>query len=708
MTPRHPPAEAAGGDTRPPARPDADPTGQEARTPSARRAYHFNAGFLTNARVRRILTLAGHDLALGKPGAEDDVLVWGHSPHAPRGEAVAEATGATLVRVEDAFLRSLHPGRSGEPPLGLVIDRTGIHFDASRPSDLETILARHPLDNTVLLDRARDAIARMAEGHLTKYAAVDPTLEPPPPGFVLVVDQTRGDASIRLGQANSDSFAEMLAWAREDHPDATIVVKTHPETAAGHREGHFDPANLPPGVVLETRPISPWRLFEHARAVYTVSSQLGFEAILAGHRPITFGVPFYAGWGLTDDRRPVPARRNRKLTRAQLVAAALILHPVWYDPCRDRLCPLEDVLGALEAQARAWREDRAGYAAVGMRAWKRGHLTAFFGGAGGRIDWFEDVAKAAEDGRTVQVWASRESEELVRACARTSRALLRVEDGFLRSRGLGAELVPPLSLVRDDLGIHYDPARESRLERLIAEAAALPPARLLRAEKLIASLRRGRITKYNLAGEAALPEVPEGRAVILVPGQVEDDASVRQGAGEVATNLELLRTARRLHPTGFLVYKPHPDVEAGLREGAVPLEALVGLADHVASRADPVALIERADRVVTITSGLGFEALIRGVPVTTLGAPFYAGWGLTDDLGPVPIRRRARPNLAALVHATLIAYPRYHDPVSGLPCSVEVAVERLRTGAGPSRPPRLRILAKLQGWFAGRSGIWRR
>lgn len=708
MAARTPPADDAGREARPPARPDALPPGEDARAPSRRRGYHFNAGFLTNARVRRILTLAGHDLALGKPGAEDDVLVWGHSPHAPRGETMAEATGASLVRVEDAFLRSLRPGRSGDPPLGLVIDRTGIHFDATRPSDLETILARHPLDNTVLLDRARDAVARMAEGHLTKYAAVDPALEPPPPGFVLVVDQTRGDASIRLGQANADSFAEMLTWARQDHPDATIVVKTHPETQTGHREGHFDPATLPPGVVLETRAVSPWRLFEHARAVYTVSSQLGFEAILAGHRPVTFGVPFYAGWGLTDDRRPVPARRGRKLTRAQLAAAALILYPVWYDPCRDRLCPLEDVLGALEAQARAWREDRAGYAAVGMRAWKRGHLGKFFGSAGGRIDWFEDVARAAEDGRPVQVWASRESEELQRACARAGRPLLRVEDGFLRSRGLGAELVPPLSLVSDDLGIHYDPGRESRLERLIADAAALPQARLLRAERLIASLRRGRITKYNLAVETALPEVPGGRPMILVPGQVEDDASVRHGAGEVATNLELLRAARRLHPTGFLVYKPHPDVEAGLREGAVPLEALADVADHVASAADPVALIERADRVVTITSGLGFEALIRGVPVTTLGAPFYAGWGLTDDLGPVPVRRKARPSLAALVHAALIAYPRYHDPVSDLPCPVEVAVERLRTGEGPRPAPRLRLLAKLQGWFAGQRWLWRR
>jgi capsular polysaccharide export protein len=673
-----------------------------------RRGYHYNAGFLTDARLRRILTLAGHDLRpFGRPGPEDDVLVWGHSPYAPRGEAVAKATGARLVRVEDAFLRSLHPGRSGDPPLGLILDRQGIYFDASAPSDLETLLATHPLDDTVLLDRARDALARIAEAHLTKYAAVDPALEPPAPGYVLLIDQTRGDASIRLGGANADSFAEMLATAKEDHPGAPIVIKTHPETRAGHRPGHFDPAALPRGVTLEDRPIAPRRLFEGARAVYAVTSLLGFEAIFAGHRPGTLGLPFYAGWGLTDDRRLVPARRQRRLSRAQLAAAALILHPTWYDPYRDRLCELEDVIGALEAQARAWRQDRHGHVAVAMRSWKRRHLGASFGGMGGRLRYEEDAQRAAADGRPVMVWAGKETEALVTACAQAKRPLHRVEDGFLRSRGLGAALVPPLSLVLDDLGIYYDPSRESRLDRLIAEAAALEPKRLLRAERLVARLVALGLTKYNLGGPAPDLSAAAGQRVVLVPGQVEDDASILRGAGTERTNAALLRRARDLHPEAFLVYKPHPDVQSGLRNGAVPDDTLA-LADAVLPDADTAALLTHVDEVVTLTSALGFEALLRGVAVTTLGAPFYAGWGLTRDLGPTPAHRRARPGIAALAHAALITYPRYHDPVTGLPCPPEVALDRLASGEGLGQPPRLRALAKLQGRFAGQSWLWRR
>ena len=419
-----------------------------------------------------------------------------------------------------------------------------------------------------------------------------------------------------------------------------------------------------------------------------------FEAILAGHRPVTFGMPFYAGWGLTDDRRPVPARRGRALTRAQLVAAAMILYPVWYDPHRDRLCPVEDTLAALEAQARAWREDRHGYAALAVRDWKHAHHRAFFrnrrGGAW-RSTRTQDPpwAKAApfRSGPAARTTCSPPP-----ARAPTGRSCGWRTVSCARG-GLGARLIPPLSLVQDDLGIYYDPTRESRFERLVAEAAMLDAARLRRAERLITALTRQKITKYNLGGDAALPELPGDREIILVPGQVEDDASVLRGAGDVDGNLDLLRTARRLHPTAYLIYKPHPDVEAGLRKGAVPIGDLVDLADHVAKDADPTVLIRAADRVVTMTSGIGFEALIRKVPVTTLGAPFYAGWGLTTDLGAVPARRKARPSLAAFVHAALILYPRYHDPVTGLPCPVEVAVERLANGV---LVPRKSILARLQ------------
>lgn len=660
----------------------------------ARRPLHvYSGGFLRERRVRQILRLAGYDVRLGWPGADGLVGVWGQSPTAARGERVAARAGAGLLRVEDAFLRSVKPARAGGgPPLGLLLDERGVHFDGRRPSDLEALLGTHPLDDSDLLRRAREGIERLRAADLSKYACHDPELEAPPPGYVLVVDQTRGDASVRASGAGRNRFREMLVLAREAHPGARLVVKAHPETTMGAREGHLGPADMMAGMELLAAPVSPWRLLEGAVAVWTVSSQVGFEAILAGHRPVVLGQPFYAGWGLTEDHMPV-ARRQRRLTRAQLFAAAMILAPVWMDPYRERLATFEEALEALEAQARAWREDRRGWVAAGMRLWKRGPLQRAFGRE--RPVAFAEGAAAAEraarEGRRLMAWASR---------AEATPGAVRVEDGFLRSRGLGAGLVPPLSLALDDLGIHYDPSRESRLERLVAEPLA--PWQRDRAERLRRRLIEAGLSKYNAGGPP--PPLPGGRRV-LVAGQVEDDASIRLGAGEVRTNRDLLRLARERNPGAAILWKPHPDVEAGLRPGAVPEGG--DLADAVLAGVDAAAAVEAADEVWTITSTLGFEALLRGKPVTCLGAPFYAGWGLTTDLGPVPARRRARPGVPGLVHAALIAYPRYVDPVTGLACPAEVVLDRLASGRIP-RPSRAnRAVARAQGALAGWAWLWR-
>ena len=655
-----------------------------------RRLYYYTAGFLRQRRVRRILKLAGYDLKLGKPTSDDSVAVWGRSPYAARGEAIAAKTGASLLRVEDAFLRSLHAGRAGEPPLGLMIDDIGVYFDASAPSRLEQILASDPLDNADELKRAHAGIARMREAQLSKYTSYDPETPCPKAGYVLVIDQTRGDASVTHGRADANTFKEMLYYAQEDNPGARIVIKTHPETQAGYRQGYFSEADTSAKISLFDGAVSPWALMEGAVAVYTVTSQMGFEAILAGHRPHVFGQPFYAGWGLSEDRNPhALPRRGRVLTKAQLFLGAMIKAPTWYDAHNDCLARFETALGSFEAEVRAWREDHKGWQAAGMRLWKRGPLQHFFGR-------YKRVRfrNSSKDTGQAMIWAGKAQEGETRA---------RLEDGFLRSRGLGAALTPPLSLVLDDLGIYYDPTRESRLERLVAARATLRADQTERVRALIETICAQGVTKYNLKGQ--VPDLPEGRR-ILVPGQVEDDASIRLGAGEICTNLGLLSAARAANPEAIIVFKPHPDVEAGLRPGAVAPQDLVGLADVLVENADAAALFGKVEEVWTMTSLLGFEALLRGLKVTTTGAPFYAGWGLTTDKGRVPARRGRHVGLESLAHAALIDYPRYFDPVSKLPCSPELALKRLSEG-GFQRGPANRLLAKLQGIFASYAHFWR-
>lgn len=668
-----------------------------AAKPSSRRLYVYNGGFLTQTRVRRILELSGYDVSLGKPSPDDLIGVWGQSPTSWRGEAVSNRTSAPVLRVEDAFLRSVLPGRAGDLPLGLHLDTRGVHFDPSVPSDLEVLLREHPLDDTALLDDARDAMARIKYLHLSKYNLHDPDLPAPDAGYVLVIDQTAGDASVTASRADRNTFLEMLFTAREEHPNARIFIKTHPETVQGHRDGHYRDGDLSDNVAFLTDAVSPHHLLDGAIAVYTVSSQLGFEAVLAGHKPVVFGQPFYIGWGLTDDRQPLD-RRQRNLTRAQLFAAAMILYPRWYDPYRDRLCTLSEALDTLDALARAWRDDHRGWVASGMRLWKRAPLQKVFGQRR-KMVFEDDPVKAdqiaAETGRGRMVWAGKSDGH---------DSAVRVEDGFLRSQGLGADLIAPLSLVVDDLGIYYDPTAPSRLEAYIDAAPALPVTALRRAEALIAAITGAGLSKYNLAAADMPADLPQGRR-ILVPGQVEDDASIRLGTTDVSTNRALLEATRAANPSAVIFYKPHPDVEAGLRDGIV--HDASEFADVILTKTSPIAAIETVDAVWTMTSTLGFEALLRGRDVTCLGTPFYAGWGLTDDRAVPNLRRMASPTLAQLAHAVLIDYPRYFDPATNQPCPVEVVVERLQTGHLP-RPSRAnRMLAKAQGLFASYAHLWR-
>jgi capsular polysaccharide export protein len=211
--------------------------------------------------------------------------------------------------------------------------------------------------------------------------------------------------------------------------------------------------------------------------------------------------------------------------------------------------------------------------------------------------------------------------------------LIRVEDGFVRSVGLGSDFLPPASLVFDSRGMYFDPSVRSDLEILLREAE-FTPALVARARRLSAQLVTRGITKYNLAGTGPAIAVPSGRRKILVPGQVEDDLSIEFGGGDIRTNLALLAEARAANPDAYILYKPHPDVMAGHRKGAIPEAEARRFADAVVPDASTAALLDLVDELHTMTSLAGFEALLRGRRVVVYGRPFYAGWGLTIDQLP--------------------------------------------------------------------------
>ncbi|MEH6547662.1 MAG: hypothetical protein V7701_14595 [Sneathiella sp.] len=587
---------------------------------------------------------------------------WGRKPSGYRAIVNAHKVRKHFTLQEDGFLRSV--GREG-PAISIVHDAKGIYYDASAPSDLETLVAQKLTSEQML--RTRNLVKNWRDFRLSKYNSSADYTEVLPDRYVLVVDQVVGDLSIRFGGANSSSFDTMLNAALFENPEATIIVKTHPDSVTRAKKSHFDAKALTASKRLKiiTENCHPVRLIEQAEAVYTVTSQVGFEALIWGKKVHCFGVPFYAGWGLTNDRIPTPERRSQA-SLEQLVYASLVRYPIYTDPDRNCSCEVEVVMNHIGLQRSMRSRFPRKIVALGFSRWKRSILRSFVNGSQVKFLTHERQIK---DGDTVALWGNKKLNHKDKQIN-----ILRVEDGFLRSSGLGADLIRPISWVIDGEGIYYDPAQPSRLQYILA-TYTFNIALIDQARRLREIIFKSGISKYNLPGTFWIRPFKD-RKIILVPGQVDDDASIVAGCSDINTNLMLLRTVRVAEPEAYIVYKPHPDVEARLRRGDVDDKSILLLCDEIVSNGDVAQLLGQVDEVHTMTSLTGFEALLRDIPVTCYGTPFYAGWGLTTDKDIVSARGR-KLILDELIAGALILYPTYINRVTGCFTTPERALEEL-------------------------------
>ncbi|MFA5121357.1 MAG: hypothetical protein WC493_09395 [Zavarzinia sp.] len=469
--------------------------------------------------------------------------------------------------------------------------------------------------------------------------------------------------------------AEMVESVIDHQPTTALllVLVAAPAKAATEHRGALELLRARGAVVL-LGDHAPQGLLAAAARVHVVADMLGFMALMAGRQVTCHGGPFYAGWGLTDDR--IPRRGNRSL--AEVFAAEVLLATAYADPYDGTPTGFEAFLEVAALARRLDRDNRKVAAFMGMAFWKRARIAEFFCCGGPPAPFLGStgraVSVAAARGGGIAVWASREPADLARKARAQGVPVIRVEDGFIRSAGLGADFIPPASITLDSDGLYFDPTRPSGLEHIL-DTIELDPAELARSRHLIALLVERSVTKYG-AGGPPFCDLPEGRRTILVPGQVEDDRSVVLGGAGIYSNIDLLRRVRADNPDAFIVYKPHPDVDAGHRPGAVSDAEALRLADRLVRGGAMAQQISAVAELHCLTSLAGFEALLRNKKVTTYGHPFYAGWGLTDDRNPPP-RRGRRLSLEQLVAGTLLRYARYIDPLTGLPCGPETVIARL-------------------------------
>lgn len=629
-----------------------------------------------------------------KASAGDLVIGWGHKKTADKARAFAKKHSLPYFALEDGFLRSLRLGVEGEQPLSLSVDRTGVYYDACEPSDMEDMLNNTGWWTWDVQNEARASIERFKLYDLSKYNnAPSFTAEDkvklynkagvkPGQKLILVVDQTEGDASIVLGKASKESFQAMLTAALAE-PNAVVVVKTHPDVVSGKKRSCL--GTLPPNVCVIFKSYAPLSFIKAFDEVYVATSQMGFEALLMGKVVHTFGVPFYAGWGLTVDHGNVPARRRGHPSREQMFAAAYIKLCRYVNPVTKIRISLTEAIDIMAARRLANEENRRNYIAVGFRRWKWLHVKAFASSTAGTIEFVSNVEsgirKAAQEGKAVLIWAGKATDDVVGQCQRLGVPLIRMEDGFLRSVGLGVEYNDPFSLVLDDTGIYYDPARPSKLSKILMNIKNHPdlPRLLDRSNRLIQMIVENGLSKYNTPSDPKvvqkLHSLPRNRRIVLVPGQVDGDASVKRGGGAIQSNEQLLKAVRQKCPNAFVVYKMHPDVARGLKRGQITKETQKTCTDMILSSGRLNDYWPYVDEVHTLTSLSGFEALLQGKHVVTYGKPFYAGWGLTDD---IMIKQEYMAlTLKELFAGVMILYPKYWDWQTRHACCPEDVCHRI-------------------------------
>ncbi len=589
---------------------------------------------------------------------------------------------------EDGFIRSIGLGDSKS--FSIVEDDIGIYYDATKPSRLEYLLNNYDFKSDLkLLEKANSSLALIKKYKISKYNSgsiiskkyfKDSRKEK-----ILVIDQNKDDLSLKYGLTEKFNINKIIDIAISENPNADVYIKIHPDVINFKKRTEIDLKKISNKCKIISDDINAISLLENFKKVYTRTSQMGFEALIMGCKCVVFGIPFYSGWGLTDDRTSC-LRRNRILSLTEVFAASYILYSKYNNPYSKKSSDIFDTIHTINRFRDIERKTKSKLFLFGFSRWKHKFIYPYLKGFDFKKVYFINsnlksyyeyaLKLGLSKNSEIYIWGSKSFPKVEKFAQKNNIKIIRVEDGFIRSISLGSDLTRPFSLVFDDLGIYYNPLKESRIERILNKNK-FDNNILSEAEFLIKQIIISKISKYNLRENInfKIDNISYPKTILVV-GQVDDDASIKLG-GFGMNNEILLKKVKKNNPNSYIIYKSHPDVNSGNRKGHLSDEFLNKFCNLSLKDTDIFSLISMVDEVHTITSLVGFEALLQGKKVFTYGLPFYSGWGLTQD--KISCQRRKRKlSLCELVAGVLILYPRYIDPINFDYCKPDLLVRRIK------------------------------
>lgn len=597
---------------------------------------------------------------------------WGFGASANAACRRAERSGNRALLIDDAFVRSMR-SCNGQPIYGISADSGSQRLDAYGSTDLVQALdsgAPTGWMRTISPDKnmAAEWMNRFRQIGVSRYnwfpSEYRETPQPKKTGILLDIREANFSKALKAAFDLTEHDPIYLLAT----PDDVAQIRMSPrirdllkDSRIHHLSGE----------------LSPTHYFAHCHTVIVNESLMGMEALIHGKKVIACGSPFFAGRGITQDLDPLIADNTRRhVDLLELFDAAYLRYCHYFDPDTKEPCELNVILDHIELQKEMFRKNSGHSVTVGFSPWKRKVVPYYLRSPLGELSQVSCVSDVPQTARML-VWGRK-----MEIPEHLQNRTVWVEDGFIRSKGLGAAFNFPYSWVLDHTGIYFDSSSPSDLEILYNHGFEAPD--LEESRKLIDVLLAKRMTKYNLMTTPITFDKQriEDRKIILVPGQVEADASILFGSPAVKSNLELLEVVRKEEPEAFLIFKAHPDLVANARHGKILTDGIEQVADLVVTEGNVLDWLDQCDEVHTMTSTVGFEALIRRVPVVTYGLPFYAGWGLTKDHMTCD-RRRRNLTLEELVCGALMKYPRYLNPETGEFTTAQKVVKLLSSDSLP-------------------------
>ncbi|MBK1973910.1 capsular polysaccharide biosynthesis protein [Campylobacter sp. TTU-622] len=619
---------------------------------------------------------------------KDDIFIgWGRKKSGLKAIDLAKKYRTKFMLLEDGFIRSLNLGVENSPSFSIIKDNIGIYYDATTPSKLENLLNTYKFKNEEVR-QARKAIELIKKYKISKYnnnLDIPNNYFPKDEKRILIIAQTANDASLEFGFANDFKTINMIKDATKENPNSKIYIKIHPDVLSGKKQSDFDINFLPKECIIITENFNPIALLEFFDKVYTKTSGMGFEALIMNCECVCYGMPFYAGWGLTIDKFKCE-RRVQKRSLEEIFYATYILYTEYFNPYLNQKSNIFNTIQTLVKYKKIEKQNSGRLFFFGFSKWKRNFIKPFFVAKNNEIIFLDllDCLKniKLKENDKFFIWGKQIDCNILKKNL-TKKAqdenlqnfipkIFLVEDGFIRSVFLGSDLTRPFSLIIDDKGLYIDSSKTNRLEELL-QNEVFDEDILNRAKNIIKILIENKFSKYNgLKHENLKINAKKGQKIILIPAQVEDDASMILGGFGLST-LDLLKEVRAKNQDAYILFKPHPDVLSGNRKGLKDEKIILEFCDEIIKNCSIDSAIKIVDEVHTITSTSGFDALLRSKKVFTYGMPFYAGWGLTIDKFKCE-RRTRKLKLEELVAGALIMYPRYINPKTKTLCEIEVCL----------------------------------